>query len=54
MGDELVILIARILKTTFCGYDDVYRFGGEEIVVLLRCPDSAVALQTAERLRLSM
>jgi diguanylate cyclase (GGDEF)-like protein len=54
IGDEVLILVARILKSTFRGYDRVYRFGGEEFVVLLRCPDAAAALQTAERFRLSM
>jgi diguanylate cyclase (GGDEF)-like protein len=54
IGDEVLILVARILKNTFRGYDRVYRFGGEEFVVLLRCPDAVAALQTAERLRLKM
>jgi len=54
IGDEVLILVARILKSTFRGYDRVYRFGGEEFVVLLRCPDHAAALQTAERFRQKM
>ncbi len=54
IGDEVLILVARILKNTFRGYDQVYRFGGEEFVVLLRCPDAAAALQIAERFRLKM
>jgi len=51
IGDEVLILVGRILKNTFRGYDRVYRFGGEEFVVLLRCPDHADAVQTTERFR---
>lgn len=54
IGDEVLILVGRILKTTFRGYDRVYRFGGEEFVVLLRCPDHAAALLTVERFRRKM
>lgn len=54
IGDEVLILVARILKSSFRGYDSVYRFGGEEFVVLLRCPDHEAALKTAERFRLKM
>lgn len=54
IGDEVLILVGRILKNTFRGYDRVYRFGGEEFVVLLRSPDHATAVQTAERFRQKM
>lgn len=54
IGDEVLILVARILKNTFRGYDRVYRFGGEEFVVLLRCADHAAAMQTVERFRQKM
>lgn len=54
IGDEVLILVGRILKNTFRGYDRVYRFGGEEFVVLLRCPDHAAALLTGERFRRKM
>lgn len=54
IGDEVLILVARILKNSFRGYDSVYRFGGEEFVVLLRCPDHEAAVKTAERFRLKM
>jgi diguanylate cyclase (GGDEF)-like protein len=54
IGDEVLILVGRILKNTFRGYDRVYRFGGEEFVVLLRCPDAAAAMLTVERFRQKM
>jgi diguanylate cyclase (GGDEF)-like protein len=49
IGDEVLILVARILKSTFRGYDRIYRFGGEEFVILLRCPDHASAVHAVER-----
>lgn len=54
IGDEVLILVGRILRNTFRGYDRVYRFGGEEFVVLMRCPDHDAAVLTAERFRLKM
>ena len=54
IGDEVLILVARILKSTFRGYDRVYRFGGEEFVVLLRCPDHVSAVLAVERFRIAM
>ena len=54
IGDEVLILVARILKNTFRGYDRIYRFGGEEFVILLRCPDHASAVLAVERFRVAM
>jgi diguanylate cyclase (GGDEF)-like protein len=54
IGDEVLILVARILKSTFRGYDRIYRFGGEEFVILLRCPDHASAVHAVERFRVAM
>lgn len=46
--------MARILKSTFRGYDRIYRFGGEEFVILLRCPDHEAAVHALERFRVAM
>jgi diguanylate cyclase (GGDEF)-like protein len=54
IGDEVLILVARILKSTFRGYDRIYRFGGEEFVILLRCPDHESAVHAVERFRVAM
>lgn len=54
IGDEVLILVARILKSTFRGYDRIYRFGGEEFVILLRCRDHATAIMILERFRAAM
>jgi diguanylate cyclase (GGDEF)-like protein len=35
-GDEVLILIANLLQSSFRSHDRVFRFGGEEFVVLLR------------------
>lgn len=54
IGDEVLLLVARLLKTTLRSLDRVFRFGGEEFVVLLRCPDEAGAQSALERFRLNM
>lgn len=54
IGDEVLILVARIMKNTFRGYDRVYRFGGEEFVVLMRSAWHDTALATIERFRKNM
>lgn len=51
-GDEVIILVARMMTSGFIRDDDlVYRYGGEEFVVLLKAPDEKDAMLTFERLR---
>ena len=45
-GDEVLILIANQLQASFRAQDRVFRFGGEEFVVLLR----ATTLENARRI----
>ena len=45
------MLVARLMRSTFRYLDRLYRFGGEEFVILLVAPDEPSALQTFERLR---
>lgn len=54
IGDEVLILVARLLKTAFRVYDRVYRFGGEEFVVVLRSGDHDAAVAALERFRQTM
>ena len=54
IGDEVLLLVARLLKTTLRSLDRVFRFGGEEFVVLLRCPDETGAQSALERFRVNM
>lgn len=51
IGDEVLLLIARVLRNTFRFGDQLFRFGGEEFVVLLRCNGEEDALAIFERLR---
>ena len=51
IGDEVLLLLARLMRATFRWHDRLYRFGGEEFVVLLRCGDEASALAAFERMR---
>jgi diguanylate cyclase (GGDEF)-like protein len=50
IGDE-VLLLSRLMRANFRFHDRLYRFGGEEFVVLLRCGGVADAVQAFERLR---
>jgi diguanylate cyclase (GGDEF)-like protein len=54
IGDEVLLLVARLLKNTLRSLDRVFRFGGEEFVVLLRCPDESGATSALERVRRNM
>jgi diguanylate cyclase (GGDEF)-like protein len=54
IGDEVLILVARLMRTSFRSHDRVFRFGGEEFVVVLRCSDHASALAALERFRNTM
>jgi diguanylate cyclase (GGDEF)-like protein len=54
IGDEVLILVARLLKTSFRVYDRVYRFGGEEFLVVLRSGDHDAAIAAVERFRAAM
>lgn len=54
IGDEVLLLLSRLMRTSFRFHDHLYRFGGEEFVVLMRCSgdeDAAIAL---ERLRVNV
>jgi diguanylate cyclase (GGDEF)-like protein len=51
IGDEVLLLLARLMRTCFRFHDQLYRFGGEEFVVLMRCNGEAEAVGALERLR---
>ena len=51
IGDEVLVLLARLMRSSFRFNDQLYRFGGEEFVVLMRCPSAADALAALERFR---
>jgi diguanylate cyclase (GGDEF)-like protein len=51
IGDEVLLLLARLMRGHFRFHDQLYRFGGEEFVVLMRCDGEAEAAAVLERLR---
>ncbi|TAK79692.1 MAG: GGDEF domain-containing protein [Aquabacterium sp.] len=54
IGDEVLLLVARIMRSTFRFQDRLFRFGGEEFVVMMRCADEADAMRAFERFRQNM
>ncbi|MFY3385420.1 GGDEF domain-containing protein [Paracidovorax sp. MALMAid1276] len=50
-GDEVLILIANILRSSFRSHDRIFRFGGEEFVVLLRSTTLSTAHKVFNRFR---
>lgn len=51
IGDEVLVLVARIMRQSFRHYDRLYRFGGEEFVILLRGGNEVDAMGAFERFR---
>lgn len=50
-GDEVLILMANILRSSFRSHDRIFRFGGEEFVVLLRAATLSTAHKVFNRFR---
>ncbi len=51
IGDEVLLLLSRLMRTCFRFHDRLYRFGGEEFVALIRCESETDAMHAFERLR---
>ncbi len=51
IGDEVLLLLSRLMRSTFRYHDRLYRFGGEEFVVLMRSASADAAALAFERLR---
>lgn len=54
IGDEVLLLLSRLMRSCFRYHDRLYRFGGEEFVVLMRCNSDTDAGRAFERLRTSV
>ena len=54
IGDEVLLLLSRLMRSVFRFDDRLYRFGGEEFVVLMRCGNDLEAGLALERLRTSV
>jgi diguanylate cyclase (GGDEF)-like protein len=52
IGDEVLLLLARLMRSCFRFHDQLYRFGGEEFVVLMRCNTDSQARLALQRLRI--
>jgi diguanylate cyclase (GGDEF)-like protein len=50
-GDEVLLLLARIMESTFRSSDGLFRFGGEEFVVMLGKTTQYDAINVFERFR---
>lgn len=53
-GDEVLLLLARLMRDCFRHQDRLFRFGGEEFVVVLRASNQDEVAQALERLRESI
>lgn len=51
IGDEVLILIANLMKSSFRFQDKLFRFGGEEFIVLLKPTELENAERAFERFR---
>jgi diguanylate cyclase (GGDEF)-like protein len=54
LGEEILLLVARIINNTFRTYDRLYRLGGDQYAVLLHCPEETLVLSAFERFRGNM
>ncbi|NDY93259.1 GGDEF domain-containing protein [Ideonella livida] len=54
IGDEVLLLLSRVMLRSFRHDDLLYRFGGEEFVVLLRCGSAEHARLALERFALAV
>ena len=50
IGDEVLLHMAQLMRRTFRFQDRLYRFGGEEFLVLMRCESDADARAACVRL----
>lgn len=53
-GDEILRKVSQAIKSTVRSKDKVYRYGGEELVVLLKDCNKKYALNIAEKIRVSI
>lgn len=54
LGDQILKGLVQTVKSEIRGSDIVFRYGGEEFVVLLTNTNQATAMEIADRLRLSV
>ena len=54
IGDEVLLVLASLMRTVFRTNDKLFRFGGEEFVVLLKPAAAEDALAAFERFRVAV
>jgi diguanylate cyclase (GGDEF)-like protein len=54
IGDEVLLMVANMIKSSFRFRDKLFRFGGEEFVVILKPTSEAHARLIFERFRMTM
>ena len=54
IGDEVLLLLARLMRAVLRFDDRLFRFGGEEFVLLLAAPQESDVASVLERLRLQV
>lgn len=50
-GDEVLVILSQLMQSSFRDSDLIFRFGGEEFVLIIRCADLASCMATLERFR---
>ncbi len=51
IGDEVLIMLAQVMRQSFRFDDQLFRFGGEEFIALLQPAEAVSAMSTLERFR---
>lgn len=54
VGDEILLLTARLMGTTFRSTDLLYRYGGEEFIAIVSADNDSIARNIFERVRLAI
>lgn len=54
VGDEILLLVSRLMSQTFRGSDLLYRYGGEEFVAIIAADNAKIARNVFERVRLAI
>ncbi len=51
VGDSVLMILANILTTTIRPYDHVFRYGGEEFLIIINNANEEICLKIAEKIR---
>jgi diguanylate cyclase (GGDEF)-like protein len=54
VGDEILLLVSRLMQQTFRSTDLLYRYGGEEFVAIIAAENDLIARNVFERVRLGI